>query len=439
MPYIRTPANILLDTLTYVSPYVAGPRIMKDLQNGNARDAAQNFGKVMVGSMVSQTAVLLLKEGLISGALEWDEDEEKNIAYDQFPPNSINISGLQRFLSGDSTAKQPDDRFVSYTKLGVMGAIMGAIIKGADKEEVKGRDYNAINFPIHAIQDSFGVGAFSSIAYMMDQSFMQGMNTLVDVISSGDATDFEKNFENWFRTTFQAVSATAFPNTLSAVYRGSREYLPDTRITKDMDLSERLVKRMAYTIKDRTFGLGDVPVRVNWKGQPITQTPRGNNGIAYQLFDITKSRQGEADSVSNEIWRLYEQTEDLTKVVGTPGYAAKRKLNVPNIKSKHLKMIKAMNKDYAWARDEEFMAERVYLSVDQMNRLMAASGKERYAEVEAFMATEKYNKMDDEERVEALNDIHGHYNSAIELNGNRFREHTKLLLEIMQEVYESER
>jgi len=439
MPYIRTPANILLDTLTYVSPYVAGPRIMKDLQNGDARSASQNFGKVMVGSMVSQTAVLLLKEGLISGALEWDEDEEKNIAYDQFPPNSINISGLKRFLSGESTDKQADDRFVSYTKLGVMGAIMGAIIKGADKEEVKNRDYNAMNFPIHAFQDSFGVGAFSSIAYMMDQSFMQGMNTLVDVISSADATDFEKDFENWFRTTFQAVSATVLPNTLSAVYRGSREYLPDTRITKDMPLSERLIKRMAYTIKDRTFGLGDVPVRVNWKGQPITQTPRGNNGIAYQLFDITKSRQGEADSVSNEIWRLYEQTEDLTKVVGTPGYAAKRKLNVPNIKKNHIKMIKAMNKNYSWVRDEEFMAERVYLSVDQMNRLMAASGKERYSEVEAFMATNKYASMDDEERVEALNKIDQNYSSAIEINGSQFREHTKLLFEIMQEVYESER
>lgn len=439
MPYIRTPANILLDTLTYVSPYVAGPRIMKDLQNGDARSAAQNFGKVMVGSMVSQTAVVLLKEGLISGALDWTEDEEKNIAYDQFPPNSINVSGLQRFLNGESTAKQPDDRFVSYTKLGVMGAIIGAIIKGVDKDEIKSRDYNAMNFPIHAIQDSFGVGAFSSIAYMMDQSFMQGMNTLVDVISSADATDFEKNFENWFRTTFQAVSATVLPNTLSAVYRGSREYLPDTRITKDMTVSERLLTRMAYTIKDRTFGLGDVPVRVNWKGEPITQTPRGTTGIAYQLFDITKSRQGEADSVSNEIWRLYEQTEDLTEVVGTPGYAATRKFNVPNIKKKHLKMIKSMNKDYSWVKDEAFMAERIYLSVDQMNRLMEASGKERYAEVEAFMATEKYSKMDDEERVEALNEINGNYNSAIEMNRNRFREHTKVLLDIMQEVYESER
>lgn len=439
MPYIRTPANILIDTLTYVSPYVAGPRIMNNLKNGEARDAAQNFGKLVVGSMVAQTAVLMVKEGIISGAIEWDEDEEKNLAYDQFPPNSINISAMRRMLKGESTEKQKDDYFASYTKLGVMGAIMGAIVKGVDKEEVRKRDYSGMQFPIHALQDSFGVGAFSSIAYMMDQSFMQGMNTLVDVISSADATDFEKNFENWFRTTFQAVSATAFPNTLSAIYRSDREYLPDTRVTKDMPLSERIATRMAYTIKDRTFGLGDVPVRVNWKGEPIKQTPRGNNGIAYQLFDITKSRQGEADSVSNEIWRLYEQTEDLTKAVGTPTYAAKRKLNVPNVRKKHLKTIKRMNKEYTWVHDNEFMDERLYLNTDQMNRLMAASGKERYAEMEAFMATERYAKLDDEAKVEALNDIAGNYNSAIEMNGNRFREHTVVLFDILQEIYDSER
>lgn len=439
LPYVRTPANILIDTLTYVSPYVAGPRIMKDLQNGNARDAAQNFGKLIVGSMVSQTAVLMLKEGLISGAIEWDEDEEKNIAYDQFPPNSINVSGLQRFLNGEDTSKRPDDRFVSYTKLGVMGAIIGAIVKGADKEELKNRDYSALNFPIHAIQDSFGVGAFSSIAYMMDQSFLQGMNTLVDVISSSEAGEFERNFENWFRTTFQAVSATVFPNTLSAMYRGTREYLPDTRVTKDMPLPERLVTRMAYTIKDRTFGLGDVPIRVDWKGNPIKQTPRGNNGIAYQLFDITKSRQGEADPVSNEIWRLYEQTEDLTTVVGTPGYAENRKLNVPNVSKKHARMISSMSKSYTWINDEEFMAERIYLNTEQINRLMEASGKERYAEVEKFISTERYAKMNDEEKVEALNEIADNYNSAIEIDRGRFRNHTLVLFDIMQEIYDNER
>ena len=436
MPYVRTPANILLDTLTYVSPYVAGPRIMNDLKNNDARSAAQNFGKIVVGSMVAQTAVLMVKEGIISGAIEWDEDEERNMAYDQFPPNSINVSALKRFLSGDSTAKQADDRFVSYTKLGVMGAIMGAIVKGVDKQEVKSRDYSGIDFPLHALQDSFGVGAFSSIAYMMDQSFMQGMNTLVDVISSSEAGEFERNFENWFRTTFQAVSATVFPNTLSATYRGTREYLPDTRVTKDVSLTDRIMTRMAYTIKDRTFGLSDVPVRVNWKGEPIKQTPRGNNGIAYQLFDITKSRQGEADPVSNEIWRLYEQTEDLPSAVGTPGYASKRKLNVPNIKKKHLKAISKMSKNYTWVKDDAFMDEKLYLNTEQMNRLMTASGRERYAEIEALMRSEQYAKMDDEERIEALNDLNDNYNSAVEMNKGQFREHTKVLFDILQEIYD---
>jgi len=439
LPYVRTPANILLDTLTYVSPYVAAPRIMNNLKNGDAREAAQNFGKIVVGSMVAQTAVLMVKEGIISGAIEWDEDEEKNIAYDQFPPNSINVSALRRFMRGEDTSKQPDDNFASYTKLGVMGAIIGAIVKGVDKEELSKRDYSGIGFPLHALQDSFGVGAFSSISYMMDQSFLQGMNNLVDVISSADSLEFERNFENWFRTTFQAVSATVFPNTLSAVYRGDREYLPDTRVTKDIPLSERILQRMSYTIKDRTFGLGDVPVRINWKGEPIKQTPRGNNGIAYQLFDITKSRQGEADPVSNEIWRLYEQTEDLTKVVGTPGYASGRKMNVPNIKRNHGRAISNLNKNYTWIDDQEFMAERIYLNAEQINRLMAASGKERYAEVEAFMATEKYAKMDDEERIEALNKINENYNGAIETHKGSFREHTKVLFDILQEIYDRER
>jgi len=440
LPYVRTPANILMDTLTYVSPYVAGPRIMNDLKNGDARSAAQNFGKIVVGSMVSQTAVMLVKEGLISGAIEWNEDEEKNIAYDQFPPNSINVSGLKRWMNGESAAKEPDDYFISYNKLGVMGAIMGAIVKGVDHEEVKQRDYSGMSFPIHALTDSFGVGAFSSIAYMMDQSFLQGMNNLVDVISSADAKDFEKNFENWFTTTFQAVSATAFPNTLSAVYRGTREYLPDTRVTKDMSLTERLMKKMEYTIRDRFFSLGDVPVRVNWKGQPINQNPRGTTGFAYQLFDITKARQGEADPVSNEIWRLYESTEDLTKVVGTPTYASNRRLNVPNIRRKHLRSIKKLNKEYTWIRDNEFMDENIYLSTDQINRIMAASGKERYMFTEKLMSSERYSKMDDEARVEALNEISEMFNGMIEVDRRKsFREHTKVLFDILQEIYDNER
>ena len=435
IPYRRTPANILYDTLTFATPYVAVPRMMAELKNGDARSASQTLAKSMIGGMATQVTLMMIREGLISGAIEWNEDEEKNIAYDQFPPNSINISALKRWMTGGDPAKQEDDEFISYMKLGILGTVMGSVVKGVDREELKKRDYSGDKWVTHVIQDSFGIQAFSSIAHMMDQSFVQGMNNLVQVISTGD----ERTWENWLGTTFQAMSATVLPNTLSAFYRAERDYLPDTRITKDMGFTERILKKFEYTIKSRTFGLGELPIRRNWKGEKIEQTPRGTNGIAYQLFDITKARQGEADAVSNEIWRLYEQTEDLTTVCGTPGYAEKRKLNVPNIRDKHRKMLEEEGLNYTWVNDDEFMADRLYLNTTHINRLMEASGKERYAEVEAFMETEEYNAMDDEAKVEALNDINDNYNSAIEIHDGKFRNHTKVLFEIMQEIYDSER
>ncbi len=382
MPYVRTPANMLIETLTYVSPYVAGPSIVKKLSEGDARGASQDFGKIVVGTMVSQTAVALIREGLISEALDWSDDEKRNISYDQFPPSSINVTGVQRWVRGEDSSHQPDDVFVGYNKLGILGAVIGATAKSVNKEELRQRDDE--EFALHALQDVFGVGAFSGITYMMDQSFMQGMSTLLDVVGSADVKDLEKSFEKWTRTTFQAVSATVLPNTLSAVYRGNREFLPDTRVTKDMSTTERMLTQMAYTIKDRTFGLSELPVRVDWKGNPIKQTPRGTTGIAYQIFDITKSRQGEADAVSNEIYRLYEQTEDLTKACGTPGYAAKRKINVPNITSRYRSKLQKAGINYPWMQDEEFQDQAFYLNTTQLNKLMEASGKGAISRARSF-------------------------------------------------------
>ena len=436
VPYVRTPANILYDTLTFVTPYVAIPRMMNDLSKGDSRGASQNFAKLMVGSMVGQTTAMLIKEGLISGALDWEDDEEKNIAYDQFPPSSINVSGLNRLLKGEDTSHRPDDYFIGYNKLGVGGAIMGAIIKGVDPQEIKNRDYSGSGFVTHTVGDAFGVGAFSSIAHMMDQSFLQGVNGLVNVVASSDADDFQRNFERWFGTAFQAVSATALPNQLSAMYRADREYLPDLRLTKDMSTSDRILKRMEYTIRDRTFNLDGVPIRVDWKGNKIKQAPRGTNSYRYQLLDITKARQGEADAVSNEIYRLYESTEDLPKVVGTPSFAKKRSYNVPNIKKKHLSRIRRAGVQYDWMNDEEFMSDKVFLNTEQLNRMMAVAGKQRYSDVEFLMNTPKYKSMSDEERIEAINKVNEDYSSGIQIDGRGFKNHSVELFKVMQEIYD---
>jgi len=435
VPYVRTPANILLDTLTFVSPYVAIPRMMNDLRNGDARAASQNFGKLAVGTMAAQTARILIQEGLVSGALEFDDDDEKrNLSYDKFPPSSINVSGLQRWMEGGDTSLQEDDYFIQYSKLGVVGTIIGAIERSTDREaEIPDSVLPAVT---DALGNAFGMGAFSSVSYMLDQSFLQGINGLLQTVASSDSQDFQRNFERWFGSVFQAASATVLPNQLSAFYRADREYLPDTRITKDMEFAERIAKKMAYTINDRTFNLGDVPVRVNWKGEKIEQAPRGANAVAYQLFDIFKARQGSADPISNEVYRLYEQTEDIPKIVGTPNFASTRPVSVPDMSSK----MRRYSKEYSFLRDEEFTDERLRLNTAQMNRLMESAGKDRYMRVEEFMASSKYERLNDEEKIEALNDLNSkYYSKAISFDRGRLMPHSEELLKIIQEIYDYER
>ena len=435
VPYVRTPANMLLDTLTFISPYVAIPRIMLDLKKGDPRSASQNFGKIAVGTMAAQTARILIQEGLISGALGFDdEDEKRNLAYDQFPPNSINVTGLNRWIEGGDPSLQPDDQFMQYSKLGVVGAIIGAIEKTmGDGDEIP---ENLSGVVSDAIARSFGIGAFSSVAYMLDQSFLQGVNSLLSTLASSDADDFQNNFERWFNSSFQAASATVLPNQLSAFYRAEREFLPDVRVTKDMSSTERMATKMAYTVKDRTFGLGDVPVRINWKGEKIRQNPPGANPHVYQLFDVTKSRKGEADPVSNEMYRLVEQTGAYPRVVGTPGFATSRPLSVPDMSSK----LKRFRNEFTFLKDEEFTKERLRLNTEQMNSLMEAAGKDRYMRIEELLASGKYQRMTDDEKLEALDDLNRkYYSKAISFDGRRLMPHSEELLKIVQNIYEDER
>tara|TARA_R100001440_G_scaffold75701_1_gene103661 strand:+ start:63 stop:896 length:834 start_codon:yes stop_codon:yes gene_type:complete len=273
---------------------------------------------------------------------------------------------------------------------------------------------------------------------MMDQSFLQGVNNFMEILTSTDPDDFSTASERWLASTFKSVSAIALPNTLSALHRAEREFLPDTRITKDMSYGERLYKRLEYIVKDRTFGATDIPVRVNWKGQPIEQNPRGNMGWTYQLFDITKLRKGEDDHVSQEMFRLFEQLEAVPDVVGTPGYAQKRKINVPNMTTRKAKMAlkRAGLDDLSFLKDGAFLDEKVYLNTEQLNRLMAVSGKARYAEIEELITSEKYFRLSDQEKLEALNELNQNYNSQIEIERGRLKPHSIELVRIMQEIYD---
>jgi hypothetical protein len=442
IPYLMTPSNILHETMTYLSPIYATARIAAGIRRKDARAISENFGKMVVGSMLTSTAVLLLKEGLMSGPLDAGDDEEKNIAYDQFPPLSINRSGLMRYLNGgDPTYRPETDRCFGFSKLGIPGAIFGAVAKGVDRKALAAMDYDQMSFAHKAFMGYLGVSPMAGVSSVMDQSFMQGMETMLSTFTSMGERDFDQNVEKFMSTFFKAVTATALPNTLSAVHRAEREYMPDMRVTKDMTMSERAFQSFKYAVMDRTFNTDGIPIRVDWKGNKIKQTPTGADPFMYHLFDITKARNAEADKVSNEIWKLYESTGVLTSAVGTPNFAKKAAFNIPGDSSfrskKARRAMESLSRDYTFLNDEEFTSSITYLNTVRLNELAEIAGKMRYRELQDLMATEEFSAMSDEEKVSAMDKVDSRYTHKIAMDGDVLMPHTIKILDYMQDDYES--
>ena len=283
----------------------------------------------------------------------------------------------------------------------------------------------------------FGIQAFANVNYLMDQSFLQGANNLINLFSATELNDIERAAEKWLTSTMQAVSAVPLPNTLSAIHRAEREYLPDVRVSKGQTLGDRLYDRLRYTILDRTFNMSDVPVRINWKGLPIQQTPEGASAWQYNLFDVTKARQGEADPVSNEIYRLYESTDEVSNVVSTPSFARNQTMTVPKLDRKVRNQLRTAGLRVTFADDKEFYQDRIALSTEQLNQLMQVAGQQRYADVQELIGSGKYARMSDEERLSALDKVAGKYNQRIEyVRPGRLADHSVLLMSFIQQLYD---
>ena len=431
VPYVSTIANFTEETLTYASPVFGGGKMAIQMSNGEYTEASKTLSKVMVGQAVSSTALYLISEGLLSGSVDWEDDEKTNLMYDTFPPNSINVSGLRRLMNGEDPSPQAGDEFRSYQTLGVFGTIMGAYAHSTTPEaarEMQKQPFTSNNM----LKKLFGFDNVSVIAYMMDQSFLQGLNGITSVIAStSDPDDFERAFFRYAETISKAFSSMFLPNVLSGVDQATREHLPDKR---DVDLADRIKNH----VRERTFNTGGLPVKVNWKGERIDQAPVGGNQFAYYMFDAMKSRTAPQDEVSIEILNLYLDTGVLTKAVGTPYYASSvyKKLRPPSVKrGKAKKAYANLGKRYQFLDNpqEDFF---VRMTSEEINNALEMSNTLRYNDIQSYMQTEEYQKMSNNEKIEALDDINDRYKSLLSYNPDgSFMEHSTYILEIMERRY----
>ena len=431
VPYVSTIANFTEETLTYASPVVGIGKMGIQMGNKDYTEASKTLSKVMVGQAISTTALHLISQGLLSGSVDWEDDEKTNLMYDTFPPNSINVDGLRRMLEGGDPAPQAGDEFRSYQTLGVFGTIMGAYAHSTSPEaakEMAEQPFSGNN----VLKKVFGFDNVSVMAYMMDQSFLQGLNGITSVISSTkDPEDFERAFFRYAETISKAFSSMFLPNVLSGVDQSTREFMPDKR---DVDLADRIKNH----VRERTFNTGGLPVKVNWKGERIDQAPVGGNQFAYYMFDATKMREASQDDTSIEILNLYLRTGVLTKAVGTPYYASSvyRKIRKPSVRrGKAKKAYEALGVTYSFLEnpEEDF---NIKLTAEEVNNALEMSNIPRYNEIKSFIQTEEYQAMTDVEKIESLDNINGRYKSLLSYNPDgSFMEHSKYILDLMESRY----
>lgn len=293
IPYVKTPWNIMTETLQYAAFPITGAVGIQQLVKGNKRGGSILLGKAITGALVFAVAKQLFQIGLLSWDEPYDQQagkqrERRQMQYDNIPPNSINISALNRGLVGQGFEMQDDDIWINYQKLGIMGLLF---------DNYSNNYFANIREKGQMPEESeFWVDMFTSaprvMAQSLDQSFLKGTNTLLTALQEGGG----HKTDQWLLDTSGALSAIVYPNTISTISKSSDEFVRDTR-------ADSFWETMKNTYKVKLFSGEDLPPKVNLWGEKITGQPEGRDKYVYYLFDVTKFKEVDTENFK---WKLYE-------------------------------------------------------------------------------------------------------------------------------------
>jgi len=443
LPYLDTPAAIANEVLTFSLPPYAVARMLKDARAGDSRKASQHLAKAILGGVTIQAALYMIKHGLMTGATDWEDDEERNIRGGTFHAQAINVTKLRRHINGEDDGKyHKNDLTIQYPRLGVIGAILASVAASTNKEELKNRDLSSFG-GAELLRKSLGVDASSATSAMLDQTFMQGMEGLLKALASNNEKQQESAVARYFGTMFNAVSASVLPNQFASLTRYNAEYAPIANIDKDATWEEQTLQRIEHTLKLRTFNTEGMLPRIDIKGNPIPSTPEGSNPIVYHFFDPSKASQGSGDPVDLALYSLYEDTGVFHTVYSHRKIYQDVKNRVPSFprgrkgKLAVLMAEKKTGRKYTFFNDPDFYSEsyRRLLPEDRIE-IAKALNSSKHRDLTALIQTQEYISATPQARLSMLDEIDENYKSALELDGPRFRDYSIVVLDAFQNLYE---
>jgi hypothetical protein len=364
--FVKTPVNVVSETLDFLVPPLSFAKGINAASKGKRRDALLYLGKATTGLMVNAVSAMLVKQGLVNGDL-YEGKKQEALEYEAIPPRTINLTGIKRMVSGDNPKYKSGDTTIRYDILGILGASLEMQFAASKDEETpdNGGAFDAsMNVLSDGIKDVFRIGNFA-----MQQSFLQGTNTLLETIANVDSAQGETQLNNWFKNTFNLITAIPLPNTLGAMTRTSDVY---TRETKGKTASETFDN----VIKERLFGTYDLPAKLGLFGEKILRTPEGRNAFVFNMVDPFKFQKIKNDRTYLELNDLYSKTKDVSVI--------------PSIPTK------------SYTKDNE----TIEMNGKQYELYASLIGRQRKELVDEAVQSDFWTKLDNETKIDLLSNLY---------------------------------
>lgn len=327
-PFVKTPSSVALKTLDFAVPVFPLYRFFRDLnklhtaKKGKASAETINqlqsktslaLATTIIAVTANQVAQYIVSNALATGSSPDDprDKKKKDFMYLTQPPNTINISGLQRLLNGQDAKYQQNDKVASYNALGVLGAVIGitentrgkALRELERKKKTKttsGEDFYDLDDSEKGAVNDYITGLFSNFGasgqFLMDQSFLQGTSTVVEAMAKGDFKDIIPQYA-------KTLSNIGIPNQIVQGLRTSDKELRDL-------YTEDTWETTVNVLKERYQGIDDLPKKINMWGQTIKSTPEGENPIVFQVFDLFRTQRILKDQTTYKIFDILKKTND---------------------------------------------------------------------------------------------------------------------------------
>lgn len=252
-PFVRTPSNILRQGME-ASPIGF---VMPSAHQGG-REGVQALGRATLGSLALAPLAYLAATGRLSGNGPTDRGEREALYDKGWQPNSVKI--------GDS--------WVRYQLFQPLSVPMAAVGNAYER-------FHASDRKDKAAEESMLQAVTGAAASLMDQSFLAGLNGLLDAVS-----DPEKNAQRFLSTFAQGL----VPG--SGLLRN---------ITQAVDPKIRKPEGIVESVKTITPGLSQtVPARQSRFGEDVTR-PGGPIRRGFIVPEVSKEKH---DAVADALSEL---------------------------------------------------------------------------------------------------------------------------------------